>query len=220
LSDPHRNFAPIFRACAARPPGPLILLGDCDLPAPLREVFAAPIRQGWDIRWILGNHDTETQVSYDNLGAAPGDLGLHITTIGEVRIAGLPGVFRPRVWDPRDQTLPSFRTRSEFQADLRPGKAWPGGLPLFHRDTIFPEDFNRLAASRFDVLVSHEAPSSHPHDFAVIDALAEALWGLPDRSRPSTTGLRSAASEWHQGPRIGFLPNPGHWIVFHRYLIG
>jgi hypothetical protein len=86
----------------------------------------------------------------------------------------LPGVFKPRVWDPGDPTTPSFRTRAEFQAALRPGEVWRDGLPLFHGDTIFPEDFDTLASSRFDVLVSHEAPSSHPHGFAVIDALAEA----------------------------------------------
>jgi predicted phosphodiesterase len=172
--DPHGNFAPILRACGAEEPGTLILLGDCDLPAPLHRVFAAPIRQGWDLRWILGNHDTETEVSYDNLTTAPGDLGPRITTIGGLRLAGLPGVFKPRIWDPGDRTVPSFQTRAEFLAALRPGEAWRGGLPLFHRDTIFPEDFDRLAASRFDVLVSHEAPSSHPHGFAVIDALAQA----------------------------------------------
>jgi hypothetical protein len=172
--DPHRNFAPILRACAARQPGTLILLGNCDLPAPLHRVFAPPISQGWDLRWILGNHDTETEASYDNLTTAPGDLGLRVTTIDGLRIAGLAGVFKPRVWDPGDRTTPSFCTRAEFQAALRSGEAWRGGLPLFHRDTIFPEDFARLVAFRFDVLVSHEAPSSHPHGFAVIDALAEA----------------------------------------------
>jgi predicted phosphodiesterase len=172
--DPHRNFAPILRACAARPPGTLILLGDCGLSAPLQQVFAAPIRQGWDVRWILGNHDAETEASYDNLTTAPGDIGLRVTTIGGLRIAGLPGVFKPRVWDPGDRTSPSFHTRAEFAAALRPGEAWRCGLPLFHRDTIFPEDFDRLAAFRFDVLVSHEAPSSHPFGFAVIDALAQA----------------------------------------------
>ena len=170
--DPHRNFAPILRACAARPPGTLILLGDCDLPAPLHQVFAAAIGQGWDVRWILGNHDTETEASYDNLTASPGDLGLRVTTVAGIRIAGLPGVFKPRVWLPGEGS-PSFHTRAAFQAALRPGEAWRGGLPLFHRDTIFPEDFDRLTASRCDVLVSHEAPSSHPHGFAVIDGLAK-----------------------------------------------
>ncbi|HVZ06492.1 metallophosphoesterase family protein [Rhodopila sp.] len=171
--DPHRNFSPILRACAALPPGTLVLLGDCDLPAPLAEVMAPVLRAGWDVRWILGNHDTETEAAYDHLTSAEGDLGLKVATIGGLRVAGLPGVFRPRVWVPRPgEGPPSFQTRAAFQAALRPGEAWRGGLPLWHRDTIFPEDFRRLGAERFDILVSHEAPSSHPHGHAVIDDLA------------------------------------------------
>lgn len=169
--DPHRNFTPILRACAALTPGTLILLGDCDLPAPLGDIFAPAIDRGWDVRWILGNHDTETAATYDNLTRHPGDLGLRVTTIGLVRIAGLPGVFKPRVWQPDEP--PSFRTRAAFQATLQPHEPWRGGLPLFHRDTIFPEDFDYLAEQRFDILVSHEAPSSHPHGYAAIDALAK-----------------------------------------------
>jgi predicted phosphodiesterase len=171
--DPHRNLTPILRACAAHPPGTLILLGDCDLQRPLAEAFAPAIGQGWDVRWILGNHDTETEAAYDNLTTAAGDLGLRVTTVGGLRIAGLPGVFKPRVWHPAEGP-PSFHSRTKFQAALRPGEAWRDGLPLFHRDTIFPEDLERLAASRCDILVTHEAPSSHPHGFSVIDALAEA----------------------------------------------
>lgn len=171
--DPHGNFAPILRACLAQRPGTLILVGDCDCPAPLQQVVAPVIEKGWDVRWILGNHDAETEAAYDRLTGAPGDLGMRVTTIGGWRIAGLPGVFKPRVWDPRDGAA-SFATRAAFHAALRPHEPWRGGLPLFHRDTIFPEDFERLSALRFDILVSHEAPSSHPHGFAVIDELAEA----------------------------------------------
>ncbi len=169
--DPHRNFSPILRACAANSPGTLILVGDCDLPAPLVQVFAPAIGQGWDVRWILGNHDTETEAAYDNLTGCPGDLGLQVATIGGIRIAGLPGVFKPRVWQPDE--APSFQCRMAFLAALRPNEAWRDGLPLFHRDTIFPEDFDRLAQLRCDILVTHEAPSSHPHGFAAIDALAQ-----------------------------------------------
>jgi Calcineurin-like phosphoesterase len=171
--DPHRNFSPLLRACAALPPGTLILVGDCDCPVPLDQVFAPALRRGWDLRWIIGNHDTETAAAYDNLTGCPGDLGLTAITIGGIRIAGLPGVFKPRVWYP-GEAPPSFLTRTSFQAALRPGEAWRGGLPLFHRDTIFPEDFDRLAALRCDILVAHEAPSSHPHGFAAIDDLAKA----------------------------------------------
>ena len=170
--DPHGNFAPILRACTQHPPGTLILVGDCDLPSRLDRVFAPAIGQGWDVCWILGNHDTATEASYDNLTGCPGDLGLGVTTIGGARIAGLPGVFKPRVWTPDE--APAFVTRSAFLANLRPGEAWRGGLPLFHRDTIFPEDFDRLARLRCDILVTHEAPSSHPHGFHAIDALAQA----------------------------------------------
>lgn len=170
--DPHGNFTPILRACAAHPPGTLILLGDCGCAAPLTQVLAPAIDVGWDVRWILGNHDTETEAAFDHLTGSPGDLGLRVGVIGGWRIAGLPGVFRPRVWQP-DDGPPSFHTRDAFLARLRPGEVWRGGLPLWHRDTIFPEDVDHLAAQRFDVLVSHEAPSCHPHGFAVIDALAE-----------------------------------------------
>jgi hypothetical protein len=171
--DPHRNFSPILRACSVLPAGTLILVGDCDCLAPLAEILAPAIGQGWQVRWILGNHDTETEAAYDNLMSHPGDLGLRVSTIGAIRVAGLPGVFKPRVWQP-NEGRPSFHTRSAFRESLRPGEAWRDGLPLFHRDTIFPEDFERLAALRCDILVTHEAPSTHAHGFAVIDALAEA----------------------------------------------
>jgi Calcineurin-like phosphoesterase len=169
--DPHRNFSPILRTCEALPCGTLILVGDCDLPAPLNQVFAPAIELGWDVRWIIGNHDTETEAAYDNLTGCDGDIGVRVVTIDGLRVAGLPGVFKPRVWHPNDGP-PAFRTRAAFQASLRPGEPWRGGLPLFHRDTIFPEDFDSLARLRFDILVTHEAPSSHPHGFPVIDALA------------------------------------------------
>lgn len=171
--DPHGNFTPILRTCAALPAGTLIVVGDLACPAPLEQVFAPAIAAGWTVRWILGNHDTETAAAYDHLTGHDGDLGLRVARIGRWRIGGLPGVFRPRVWLPGDGP-PAHTSRAGFQAALRPGEAWRGGLPLWHRDTIFPEDFDHLSALRCDVLVCHEAPSSHPHGFAVIDELAAA----------------------------------------------
>lgn len=192
--DPHRNFAPILRACLALPPGTLILLGDCDCSAPLADLLAPAIERGWDVRWILGNHDTETEAAYDNLTGHPGDLGLRVTTVAGQRIAGLPGVFKPRVWHPHDGP-PSYHSRTAFQAALRPHEPWREGLPLFHRDTIFPEDFDRLAAQSCDILVTHEAPSSHPHGFAAIDALAEAC------------GARLIVHGHHHASYTATLPN-------------
>lgn len=172
--DPHRNFAPILRACAASPPGALVLVGDCDCDAPLPELLSPAIAAGWLVYWILGNRDTDTARSFDNLvGASPaGDIGGRVVEVAGLRIAGLPGVFKPRVWHPIECNPPQFHARSEFLGALPPSEHWRGGLPLWHRDTIFPEDFDRLRAHRFDILVTHEAPSSHRYGFTEIDVLA------------------------------------------------
>ena len=172
--DPHRNFAPVLRACAASVPGVLVLLGDCECDAPLPQMLAPALAAAWDVRWILGNRDTDSAPAYDNLaGAWPqGDIGGRVVDLGGVRIAGLSGVFKPRVWHPVECEPPQFHTRSDFLAALPAAEHWRGGLPLWHRDTIFPEDFDQLRGERFDVLVTHEAPSSHRHGFAEIDALA------------------------------------------------
>jgi hypothetical protein len=178
--DPHRNFSPIVRACLAFLPGTLILLGDQDCQRKLTEEVAAPIEAGWRVRWVLGNHDCETEAAYDNLVTAhpDGDLGFRVTDIDGVLIAGLPGVFKPSVWYPRADDgsdrieQPRYQTREAFLTAQPKSRWWRGGLPLWHRDTIFPADFERLAKEKFDILVTHEAPSSHPHGFAVIDELA------------------------------------------------
>ncbi len=162
--------------------GTLVIVGDCDCPAPLPVLLAPLLSAGWSVRWILGNHDTETEAGYDHLvaGHPDGDLGLRVTDIDGLRVAGLPGVFRPRVWYPRADSPgqriepPRFQTRADFLSSLRPDERWRGGLPLWHRDTIFPEDAAALSDLRFDVLVAHEAPTSHEHGFAVLDAIARA----------------------------------------------
>lgn len=174
VGDPHRNFPPVLRACAALPPGVLVLLGDCECDVPLPQSLAPVLAAGWDLRWILGNRDTDTARVYDNLaGAYPqGDIGGRVVELGGVRIAGLAGVFKPRVWHPVECEAAQFHTRAAFLAALPEREHWRGGLPLWHRDTIFPEDFESLRKEKFDVLVTHEAPSSHRHGFAVIDELA------------------------------------------------
>ncbi len=172
--DPHRNFAPILRACAALPAGTLILLGDCTCDAPLQHLLAPAFAADWRVHWILGNRDTDDEATFDHLVTAhpEGDLGGRVVQLGGLRVAGLSGVFKPRVWHPVEADPPSFETRAAFLASLPPGQQWRGGLPLWHRDTIFPEDFAELRGQRCDVLVTHEAPSSHRHGFAVIDELA------------------------------------------------
>lgn len=179
--DPHGNFSPIIRACLARPAGALVIVGDCDCNQPLPRIMAPVLDAGWSVHWILGNHDTDTEHGFDHLVAhhPTGDLGLRVTDIQGLRIGGLPGVFKPRIWYPRADEPgaaiepPRYPTRDSFMADLRPDQLWRGGLPLWHRDTIFPEDLDRMAAERFDILVAHEAPTSHPYGFQALDDLAQ-----------------------------------------------
>jgi hypothetical protein len=143
---------------------------------PLRQQLAPLFAIGWAVHWILGNKDTETEAAFDNLVVdfPEGDIGGKVIEVAGLRIAGLGGVFKPRIWDPSADEPPSFATRDAFLASLDAREHWRGGLPLWHRDSIFPEDFSRLAQLRFDVLITHEAPSSHRHGFAAIDRLAEA----------------------------------------------
>ncbi|WP_152486002.1 metallophosphoesterase family protein [Methylohalobius crimeensis] len=70
---------------------------------------------------------------------------------------------------------PRWRSRQEFFQDMGKGNRWRGGLPLKHRASIFPNDFERLHRLRADVLVTHEAPTSHRHGFLAIDELAREM---------------------------------------------
>ncbi len=104
--DPHGNFPPILRACGAQEPGTLILLGDCELRVPLRHMLASLFALGWHVHWILGNKDAETETAFDNLVTdhPEGDFGGRVIEAGGLRIAGLGGVFKPRIWYPRGRT--------------------------------------------------------------------------------------------------------------------
>ena len=133
--DPHGNFPPILRACAAEEPGTLILLGDCELRSPLRHVLGSLFALGWRVHWILGNKDAETETAFDNLATdfPEGDIGGRVIEVGGLRIAGLGGVFKPRIWHPRADVPgekiepPSFTTRREFLDSLKPREHWRGG---------------------------------------------------------------------------------------------
>jgi predicted phosphodiesterase len=67
------------------------------------------------------------------------------------------------------QAVPSRASEAELLDQSRTGKL------LKHSSTIFPEVVESLAAQRADILVTHEAPSCHPHGFQAIDRLARAM---------------------------------------------
>lgn len=151
--DPHGHFAQIERV--ARDAGPddaLVLLGDYDLPAPLEQVIPSARDRVW---WIHGNHDCDRIEWYDHLFCSSlADRCLHarVVDVGGLRVAGLGGVFRQKVWHPDSGVR--VRSREDYLAIMRPTERWRGGVPLRHRASIFGKTTNtfgidgRMCSSR------------------------------------------------------------------------
>jgi len=82
-------------------PAAIIFLGDLEPQRPLEEEIAPILKAGVEVRWIRGNHDTDTKSTWDNLASV-----MHLNIDGRVveldglRIAGLGGVFRGDIWYP------------------------------------------------------------------------------------------------------------------------
>lgn len=189
VGDIHQQWPLIEAGLAALDvlPRAAVLLGDIQCDRPL-DVLAAPLlARGIPTFWIFGNHDNDGGPEmWANLAdparnplTAPGALHGRVADIGGLRIAGLGGTFRPRVWEPPDS--PRLHARTELVADLA---EMAGHWPDSHRAAlahslgvaaIWPEDIARLGALRADILVTHEAPGSHPMGKAVIDDLARKM---------------------------------------------
>jgi predicted phosphodiesterase len=189
IGDIHQQWPLIEAGLAAldAPPHAAVLLGDIQCDRPL-DVLAAPLlARGIAVSWIFGNHDNDGGPEmWANLAdparnplTAPGALHGRVAEIGGLRIAGLGGTFRPRVWEPPEP--PRLHARTELDADLA---EMAGHWPDSHRAAlahslgvaaIWPEDIAHLGELRADVLVTHEAPASHPMGKAVIGDLARRM---------------------------------------------
>jgi predicted phosphodiesterase len=192
IGDIHRQWHHVVRGLARlpRPPALAVLLGDMECHEPLDEVAAPLLDAGIGVHWIWGNHDYDGGPEmWANLTAPArnprtrdGGLNARVIEIGGMRIAGLSGTFRRRVWEP------PFERRLQGRAELAEDVATLGAdWTDKQRDAmahalaamaIWPEDFDTLLALRADILVTHEAPSSHPQGFAMLDELARAM-GAP-----------------------------------------
>lgn len=163
VGDTHGRFRNLRKAVRKHKPAAVILLGDVQPRTPLQEEIAVILAQT-EVWFIHGNHDTDTEADYDNLqGSALAHRNLHgrVVEIAGLRIAGLGGIFREKVWMPPDE--PTFDSPEDFMRRMGAGNAWRGGLPLAHRSTIFPSEMRALGQLRADVLVTHEAPFLHPY---------------------------------------------------------
>ena len=199
LGDVHSGFDHIFRALdnASELPAGIVFLGDIEpQEAPLSEIIK-PIRDaGVEVLWIRGNHDTDNEKPWRNL-SDPESMSLNIdgriVTIAGLRIAGLGGVFRGEVWHrDSDGGQPSHANYAAYEKFIRHNRKYKQGLPqkhgdanvldascvgklLKHHSTIWPDTYEKLADQRADVLITHEAPSCHPHGFESIDLLAQVM---------------------------------------------
>lgn len=192
LGDCHGSFHHVFNALeeASALPEALVFLGDMELRDPYAQLISPIERQGIQVCYIHGNHDTDSlemaRCLFDSNFSAY-NLHCKVNEIAGIRVAGLGGVFRSSIWYPRFNTEePSrFETYEDFVSDLK--NRWPkrlregqaalktGKKEILHRSSIFPQDWKALAAMSADVLVTHEAPSCHPNGFAAIDRLARCL---------------------------------------------
>lgn len=175
--DPHGEWRPLLVACRDERPDAVVLLGDCELTLPLRQQIRSVFEAGIPVCWIPGNHDVDRVDWHDHLWVDEPGGNLHALwrQLGGLTVAGLGGLFKERVWCPRiEATAPVYASRRDRLRHVPRADRLRGGLPLGDRATIFPEDVRALEGLRADVLVTHEAPSSHRHGFIGIDMAASA----------------------------------------------
>lgn len=127
-----------------------------------------------------------------------------VFSVDGIRVAGLGGVFRGEAWhEGIEGGRPSFASYAEYEKAIRnernlkqrlsrqdlvqmqavPSRqgaadlldSYRAGKLLKHRSTIFPDTYEDLAHQKADILVTHEAPSCHPHGFGAIDVLARKM---------------------------------------------
>ena len=174
--DPHGEFRFLLDACARHRPEAAVLLGDMMLGAPLRETLAPLFKAGIAVHYVGGNWDWWSEEWHDRLFMSHPTGNLHATrrTIRGLGVGGLGGVCLDDIWLPHfGHEEPRFRTREDMLRTIPERDRWRGGLPLAKRCAIFPEDVEAVAEHRLDVLVCHNAPTSHWLGYAAIDHLAE-----------------------------------------------
>ncbi|MBK9236737.1 MAG: metallophosphoesterase [Rhodoferax sp.] len=182
LGDVHGEFRHIAQTLlsASERPRWLVFLGDIDIDhQPLRELLAPLSRWSPEAKvlFIHGNHDADTAAHWAMLHDCGDAEPLHrrVVHLDGVRVAGLGGNFLGRIWCPPGEAVFASKV-----AAMTPGPLlWldpEGRRPnsMLHA-AIYPDDLNVLSRQRADILVTHEAPSCHPHGFETLDQLARSL---------------------------------------------
>jgi calcineurin-like phosphoesterase family protein len=137
----------------------------------LAQLGPALVGRSW---FILGNHDSDTpEYLRNHFGMWDRYLHGRVIEVEGMRIGGISGVFRHKIWHPSKP--PCWMDRQSYRDHVlaRRGELFEDHLPLKHWSTIFPEDLEPASQS-MDILLIHEAPGCHPHGFSVLDDYARA----------------------------------------------
>lgn len=175
--DAHGRFSHIVSAALKLDASAVILLGDMEAGRPIHVELETIADRVW---FVPGNHDTDTEANWSALWDSDlCDRNFHAKVIvlpNGLRVAGLGGVFRERVWDPcAAMSTPCWRTPDEHARSIAPLERWRGRQPMKHWSTIYPTHVDSLSLQRADILVTHEAPGYHPHGVELLDDLARAM---------------------------------------------
>jgi len=194
LGDNHGIFDYVLKTVHASDerPAAVIFLGDLECPIPFSDCVADIEAAGIECWVIPGNHDTDTAENYRNLYGDSffQERNLHgrIVEIAGLRVAGLGGIFREKIWDPDSDEMPAIRNWQKLVATQnakRPNRLRieqptveqiaTDGVLRKHASAIFHDDWLHLYGQQADILVTHEAPDCHQYGYKAITALAQSL---------------------------------------------
>jgi predicted phosphodiesterase len=179
--DPHGRFSHILEAAGQTKASAVVLLGDMEPAMPLHLELKPILERVW---WIPGNHDSDSDMLWRHVfGSDLVDRNVHGRVVAlpdGTRLAGLGGVFRESVWYPSSSAArggaPAFRSRVEHATSTPSQDRWGGTGPhRKHWGSIYPDELDKLADLRADILITHEAPGYHPNGFDILDTLAQTL---------------------------------------------
>lgn len=194
LGDNHGVFEHVMKTVktSGERPAAVVFLGDLECPVPFSDCVADIEAAGIQSWVIPGNHDTDTRENFINLYGdqlfQERNLNARVVEIAGLRIAGLGGIFREKIWDPDCEEMPAIRNWRELavaQNTKRPKRLRidqptveqiaADSVLRKHSSTIFYDDWFRLYGQQADILVTHEAPDCHEYGYKAITALAQSL---------------------------------------------
>jgi len=181
--DPHGQFRHIIEAAGHSKAACVVLLGDMEPARPLSEEMEPLTKRGLPWFFIPGNHDGDsTALAQRVWDPAVADRNVHGRVVelpNGQRLAGLGGVFRGSVWYPSDsparETEVHFRNRRELSKVTPRQDRWRDGPHVKQWASIFPDELDKLADLRAEILITHEAPGYHTNGFGILDTLAQSL---------------------------------------------